>query len=152
MSKRNSDLIAGITSLLIAAIFWSQGLKLGTESNLLPKVLEYFIIIAGLGVLVRGFLRGKDVQGSHEEKEGLNWTRAIVIIIATIVYVICIAYIGFYVSTVLYLLLGSWYLNEKGFTLSSLVFSLVFGVGVSGILYATFTVFLQVPTPTGLLF
>ena len=66
------------------------------------------------------------------------------IILASIVYVICIAYIGFYVSTVLYLLLGSWYLNEKGFTLRTLVFSLVFGVGVSVVLYATFTAFLQV--------
>lgn len=152
MSERNSDLIAGITSLLIAAIFWSQSLKLSPESNLFPKVLEYFIIIAGLGVLVRGFVRGKEAQGNHEEKEGLNWTRAIVIILASIVYVVCIAYIGFYVSTVIYLLLGSWYLNEKGFTLRALVFSLVFGVGVSVVLYATFTAFLQVLTPTGLLF
>ena len=150
MTKRKSDIFAGLASVLVALVFMVQGFELSERSNTMPMVLEFLLIVTGLYLIIRGIRTNAAVKG--EEGEALNWVRSTVIVLGTFVYVAGIIYIGFYVCTFVYLLLGSWYLNEKGFALSALVFSSVFSVGIAVVLYLTFTVFLKVPTPTGLLF
>jgi len=151
MSRRKTDIIAGLISTLVAVVFILDGSKLSPDANRFPMVLEWFLIICGLFLIARGIFVKKSAD-TGDEKEVIDWVRAAVIILATIVYVVCVVYIGFYVSSVLYLVLGSWYLNEHGFKVRPLLLSIVFGVLLSATLYVTFTVFLQVSTPSGLLF
>lgn len=151
MNRRKADVIAGIAGILIAVIFWLQGTNLQPASNLFPKVLEICLIVGGLIAVGRGLLINN--QTTQDTGEKLNWVKAIAIIIASMLYVVGMVYIGFYVTTVLYLTLGSWYLNDiKRFSLKPVCFSLMFGMGVTIVLYATFSLFLKVPTPESLLF
>lgn len=149
MTRRKADIYAGLVSIFVAIIFMVQGLELTGRSNSLPQVLEIFLIVTGLYLIFKGIKTNSAEKG---EDEGINWLRSTVIVLGTFVYVACIVYIGFYVSTFVYLILGSWYLNEKGSITSALAFSVLFSVIISGVLYLTFTVFLLVPTPSGLLF
>ena len=151
MTKRKSDLLAGSASVLVALIFMVQGFELSKRSNTLPFVLEIFLIVTGIYLLVRGIKTNTSEKG-EAEKQDIDWVRATVIVLATFVYVAGVVYIGFYVSTLIYLILGSWYLNDKGFTVPALLISVIFSIVVSVVLYLTFTVFLQVPTPSGLFF
>lgn len=150
MTKRKSDLLAGLASVLVALVFMVQGFGLSERSNTMPKVLEILLIVLGGFLIIRGIRTNAAEKG--EEVDELNWVRSTVIVLGTFVYVAGIVYIGFYVCTFVYLLLGSWYLNEKGFALSALAFSSFFSIGIAVVLYLTFTVFLKVPTPVGLLF
>ncbi|TGE35581.1 tripartite tricarboxylate transporter TctB family protein [Desulfosporosinus fructosivorans] len=151
MTKRKSDLLAGLVSVLVAVVFMVQGSELTERSNTFPQVLEIFLIVTGIYLITRG-IRTNGAEKGVEEVNDLHWLKPTVIVLATFIYVAGIVYIGFYVCTLVYLLLGSWYLNEKGFTLSALVFSSFFSIGITVVLYLTFTVFLKVPTPNGLLF
>ncbi|HBW38760.1 tripartite tricarboxylate transporter TctB family protein [Desulfosporosinus sp. BICA1-9] len=151
MTKRKADLLAGLVSILVAIVFMVQGFELSERSNALPFVLEVFLFVSGLYLLIRGIRTNAAEKGEEGESE-LDWVKSTVIVLATFVYVACVIYIGFYVSTFVYLILGSWYLNERGFTLPALIVSAIFSIGVSAVLYLTFTVFLLVPTPAGLLF
>ncbi len=151
MTKRKSDILAGLVSILVAVAFMVQGFKLSDRVNAMPLVLEIFLIVTGIYMLIRGFI-SKGAEKGEEGEADINWVRAMVIVLATFVYVAGVIYIGFYVSTFVYLLLGSWYLNEKGLTLSALMLSLIFSTAISGVLYLIFTVLLLVPTPAGLFF
>lgn len=150
MSKRISDLIAGLFSILVAVIFLLGGQKLAEDSKRFPGVLEWFLIFCGLLLIARAIF----VKQSErvEEKDAIDWVRASVIMVGSILYVICLNFIGFYVSSVIYLALGSWYLNEHGFKLRPLISSIAFGVLLSAVLYGTFSVFLHVYTPKGFFF
>lgn len=151
MTKRRSDLLAGSASILVALVFMVQGLELTKRPNTMPFVLEIFLIVFGIYLVIRGIKTNADEIG-EEEKNDINWVRATVIVLATFVYVACIVYIGFYVSTFVYLILGSWYLNDKGFSVPALGISVIFSIVVCVVLYLTFTLFLKVPTPSGLFF
>lgn len=152
MTRRKADLIAGIVCVLIASIFWIQGSKLEPDSNLFPKVLEICMIVGGFACIGKSLLSKNKQDDLPDEAEKLDWVKAIVIIVASIIYIFGMVYVGFYVTTLVYLTLGSWYLNDEDrSSLKAIVGSIVFGVGVSVVLYLTFNVFLQVPTPNSLL-
>lgn len=150
MTKRKSDLLAGSASVLVALVFMVQGFGISKRSNSMPFALEIFLIVLGTYLIIRGIKTNSAEKG--EQGEDLDWVRSTVIVLGTFVYVAGIVYIGFYVCTFVYLILGSWYLNEKGLVLSALTFSSFFSIGITIVLYLTFTVFLKVPTPAGLLF
>ncbi|MCB8814211.1 tripartite tricarboxylate transporter TctB family protein [Desulfosporosinus shakirovi] len=151
MTKRKSNLLAGLAIIIVAIVFMVQGFELSERSNALPFVLEIFLIVTGIYLLFQG-IKTNAAEKIEEEEANLNWVRATVIVFATFIYVACVVYIGFYVSTFVYLILGSWYLNERGLTLFALTVSTIFSVVISVVLYLTFTVFLLVPTPSGFFF
>jgi len=148
MDKRISDRLAGLFAIVPAIVFYWQGRELAAESVLFPQVLEAFLLLMGL------YLLGRSFTGAHEktDDEHLTYSRAWIMIIATVAYVIGIEMIGFYVSTSIFLIAVSWFFNDHGFTLRSFGMSVLFGVVMTVAIYATFSLFLQVPTPEGLLF
>lgn len=152
MGKRKADIIAGIACVLVASIFWTQTIGLDPESKIFPQILEIFMIIMGFFVMGRGLLQ-KNESADEQEPEKLDWVKSVVIVIASIVYVLGMTYIGYYVTTAVYLTLGSMYLNDENHSWSKKIGgSMAFGIGVTIVLYLTFYVFLKVPTPSSLLF
>lgn len=151
MLGRSADLIAGIASIVVALLFGFQGRDLSFASNLFPLVLEVFLVLTGAVLIVRG-LTGSREQKNEDKKEKLDYGRAWLVIIASLVYVAAINIIGFYVFTFAFLGLLSWLLSERGRNLPALGISGLFGLVVTGVLYATFWLFLKVPTPAGFLF
>jgi len=148
MDKRISDRLAGLFALVTTAAFYWQGRELAEESVLFPMVLEAFLLIMGLYLLGRSFTG----EGGKTDDEHLVYSRAWVMIGATVLYLIGMDLIGFYVTTGVFLIGVSWYFNDHGFTLRSFGKSALFGVVMTVAIYATFSLFLQVPTPEGILF
>ncbi len=149
VSSRKADLIAGLASIAVALIFGFQGRELSFASNIFPRVLEVFLILAGAVLILRGLSRSMEQPG---KKEHIDYSRAWLVVLASLIYVAAINYIGFYVSSFVFLTLLSWLLSDRGRNLPSLGISTLFGLLVTGALYATFWLFLKVPTPQGLLF
>lgn len=150
MSRRKADLIAGIVSIIVALVFGIQGRELSFLSNLFPLTLEAFLVLSGVALLVRGFLSGEGQTNSNEEK--LDYGRGWLVIIASLVYVAAINFVGFYVSSFVFLTLLSWFLGDRRWNLHAWGISSLFGLVVTGILYVAFWLFLKVPAPQGILF
>jgi len=148
MDKRISDRLASLFAIVPAAVFYWQGRELAAESVLFPQVLEAFLMVMGL------YLLGRSFTGAHEktEDEHLTYSRAWVMVMATVAYVVGIEMIGFYVATSIFLIGVSWFFNDHGFTVRSFAMSVLFGLIMTASIYATFGLFLQVPTPEGILF
>lgn len=148
MDNRASDRSAGLFCIIVTAVFYWQGRGLSAESVLLPLVLEVFLLIMGLYLVGRSFI----IASEEMEDEHLTYSRSWVMIAATIVYLVAIELIGFYISTGVFLIVISWFFNDHGYTYRSLLTSVLYGLIVTASIYATFSMFLQVPTPEGLFF
>jgi len=148
MDKRISDRLASLFAIIPAVVFYWQGRELAPESVLFPQVLEAFLIVMGLYLLGRSFT-GADVKTDDEH---LAYNRAWIMIGATVAYLIGMDVIGFYVSTSVFLIAVSWFFNDHGFTARSFAKSVLFGLVMTVSIYAAFGLFLQVPTPEGILF
>lgn len=149
LSSRKADIYCGIAGITVAFAFYIQGRSLEYESNLFPLVLEAFLTLTGIYLLVSGFTR-KHYKPMNPEN--IAYGRAFLIIGATIVYILGIMFIGFYVSSFAFLTVMSWLLSDRGRTPASLGISTFFGLILTGAVYVTFSLFLNVPTPSGILF
>ncbi|MDO7788312.1 tripartite tricarboxylate transporter TctB family protein [Desulforamulus aquiferis] len=149
MTKRKVDILTGIVCFVVAAVFWFQGRELEAHHNLFPLLLEGFLVLSGIYLIIAGVL---NKTGNKADNVNIDYGRALQMILATIVYIVAVNMIGFYVSSMLFLTLMSWYLNERGLTLPALGISLAFATILTGAIYAVFTMFLRVPTPSGILF
>ena len=149
MTNKMADILTGIVTLMVAAVFYVQGIDLEMESKIFPQVIEVFLVLTGILMLVRGIM---DKSGSSTGDANINYRRAMLMVLAAVVYVAAITMIGFYVSSFVFLLLMSWLLNDKGLNLKTLGVSTVFTIIMMAAVYGTFGLFLEVPTPTGILF
>ncbi|GAB6180113.1 tripartite tricarboxylate transporter TctB family protein [Desulfotomaculum defluvii] len=149
MSHKVADILTGIVTLLVAAAFYVQGTELEFESNIFPLVIEVFLLLTGIYMLVRGFL---DKSGKSMGDTNIDYRRGMLMVLASVVYVAAISFIGFYVSSFVFLVLMSWFLSDKGLNLKSFGISTVFAVIMIIAVYGTFSMFLDVPTPVGILF
>ncbi|GAB6180115.1 tripartite tricarboxylate transporter TctB family protein [Desulfotomaculum defluvii] len=149
MSNKVADILTGIVTLLVAAVFYVQGIDLEFESKVFPQVIEVFLSLTGIYMLVRGFL---DKSGKSMGDANIHYGRGMLMVLASVLYVMAISYIGFYVTSFVFLLLMSWFLNDKGLNLKSFGVSTIFAVIMIVAVYGTFSMFLDVPTPSGIFF
>ncbi|MGE4272044.1 MAG: tripartite tricarboxylate transporter TctB family protein [Desulfitobacterium sp.] len=150
MSKSRTDIIAGLACLVVVLMFFVQGKNLSPEANLYPQVLEVCIALIGIFLVIRGVVTAKTSEQVAEVD--FDKVKGVVIVIASIIYVAAIYFIGFYVSTVFFLALCSWYLSKKGLNLRAIGISAGFALFLTVMLYLLFTVLLKVPTPEGIFF
>ncbi|HHY27306.1 MAG TPA: tripartite tricarboxylate transporter TctB family protein [Desulfitobacterium dehalogenans] len=150
MTKSRTDILAGLACIVVALVFYVQGIGLSPEADLYPKILEIFITVMGVFLMIRGGLTAK--TSSQVEEVDFDRIKGVVIVIASVLYVAAIYYIGFYVSTFFFLALCSWYLSQKGLNIRAFSVSVGFGLFLTVLLYLLFTAILKVPTPEGILF
>lgn len=149
MSNKVADILTGIVSILVAFAFYVQGGEMEFESVIFPLVVEVFLVLTGIFMLIRGF---RDNTGEAHDKTDLDYRRGMLMVVATILYIAAINTIGFYVSSFVFLMLMSWFLSDRGLTAKSLGISVFFAMIMCGAVYGTFSMFLEVPTPVGILF
>lgn len=149
LSSKKADIYFGLFSIALALAFYVQGRELTFESVLFPIILEVFLTVTGIILLLRGFAgkQDKPLGGSN-----IAYSRAFLIIGATIVYLLGIMFIGFYISSFVFLIVMSWLLSDRGLTVSSFGISTLFSLILTGAVYITFSLLLSVPTPSGILF
>jgi len=153
---RRSTIATTLIVLGAVGALWVEGMALSYPSNVFPEMV--FIVIAVLAVLVLvSALRCGAAAHTKQQPVGLAQKRQIVAMVAaTVVYVLLIAILGFYFSTWLFLFLLFSFSTLLQSLRSRLLFVLFtdgsIAAIVTAVVYGCFSLMLQVPTPTGLLF
>lgn len=148
MRRAHADILSGLGFLAIAAGFWFAGRDLTGISRVFPGMLEAFLALGGVGLIINGLRISPEVRACA----GMPiWRRVWLMAASSLVYTVCVSFLGFYVSSagflfVMSLAFGrSWGKRQLG---AAAVFSALVCVAV----YVVFRMLLLVPTPQGLFF
>jgi len=143
------DRLVTIVFVVLSAILLFMTREFPAEVALFPRVAIIGIMI--LSVINLFMPKKNEVSGSYYlDAKLIKWFG--LILVATLVYLYAIPVVGFYTVTFLYMLLlpgvfRSKLVSFKNMKLKDLVIAIFF----CAMLYGIFTIFLSVPTPTGLL-
>lgn len=153
IKNANTDLIAGIFGLIITAVFWfSIDPDISHLSIMFPKAMVFLLGIIAAALVVKGMIKAKAQHGDIFA-EGSN-QRWIVTGILFFLWVIAVAYIGFWVSSVAGITVIVCYLARavQRPSLLKVLGWVAVVIGEVTFFYLIFTRLLDVPLPADLLF
>jgi putative tricarboxylic transport membrane protein len=141
------DRISGYILLAIGVITaWSStSLSMGKFRHpgpgFLPFGLALVLVILSLALILHGRTKGGSSKPFWAER---TWLRPLLGVIIFILYAFFLGYIGFILTTFLFLIIWMWVIERiRWVTILSI------SVGVTAVLYFIFEYFLEVPLPTG---
>ena len=103
--------------------------------------------------VIKGFWERRKLSGDSLSGEHVAWGRVAYISAAGIIYAFCVSFIGFFVSTVVFMIISMFTLCDKSRgKLHVLGVSSLFGVVFTVLVWVVFCELLSVSTPTGVLF
>lgn len=140
---KNANRVISIFLVLIVIFLYFQSFSCSDEAMLLSRIL--LILIAFLSILLFVRSRGKEAKRKDNKEESskeILLSTLLVIILATIIYIFSLSYLGFYTSTIIFLIFIFYY---TGFTKKKLAALII--VGFVGFLYIIFTLWLRIPFP-----
>ena len=140
-----------LLSAIFVVLYW------GSAWNLPKAAIQYPIVISIITVFFIGwnvYLSIKEFRKvSHLDANAKPFNITfklskgkIVIICATILYAICIVYVGYVVSTFLYLLTMAYFLGAR-----KPISLFIYATGLTAFFYVVFRIGLAVRLPTGIL-
>jgi len=110
-----------------------------------PQVLSVSMFLASVALIVQAF-RGKALK-SLEKINKQGFVRAAVTLVIAIGYVFLMNFLGFYLSTAIFLFVVMTYLGQKKLWIRILVTILV-----ATAVYSLFHYFLKIPLPEGIFY
>ena len=146
---RNSNVVASILMLVIAAILWPQMKHLTYFGIVFPRAVIVALVAAAVLLLLLTLMRRE--AGRHDIQAPNLGTVAIVVALMA-VWIAIMPWLGFYVTSVavfglLMLVIDPSVRNAKSFFVS------LAGVAIElAIFYVAFSTLLEVPLPRGILF
>lgn len=149
MDSKRIDIGVGIVlCILSVAIFVYAGSYKGTGvsqygPNFFPQTLAVLMFFFSALMIVLA-LRGRALKGL-EPINKLGFIRATVTLVLAIIYLVAMQYLGFFLSTIIFLYVVMTYIGHRGQTVR-IVSSLL----VTAIIYGIFQFFLKIPLPAGL--
>ena len=132
----------------ICAFFYAQTMKLSADSQTYPR----FIIIVLFGLttlyLLQMLFRAKKfgTENSNGEFKDFQPVQFFGCAILTLLYLLGVHFIGFYVSTIVFMAATLFFLKVKPLQIG------IATVAIILLVYVAFTLFLKVKLPSGLLF
>jgi putative tricarboxylic transport membrane protein len=150
MNVKKIDISVGacLSVLSVAIYLYAETYKGSGVSNYGPNVFPQFLavmlFITSIMLIVNA-VKGK----SQTDLEGINlkgFIRTSITVGISIVYLIVMQFIGFFVATLIFLYSMITYLGQK-----SLLTRIISSVAVSIIVYFIFKDFLKIPLPSGYL-
>jgi hypothetical protein len=150
VSTRTMDIVVALLFLVAAAVVIADSLRLGVRwheiegpgAGYFPFYIGLMIAIASVVNLLRAFADRGAGDKTFVTKPAFRQVLAVLVPLA--VYVICVGFIGIYVSSAIYIALFMWYFGRypipKG---------LAIGVAVAVALFFMFEVWFLVPLPKG---
>jgi len=108
--------------------------------NFFPQALALMLFVASLSLVIRGF-KGLALK-NLEEIDKPGFIRAASTLVISIAYLFLMQVLGFYLSTILFLIVTIRFLGQKNNLLN-----LVVSVLVASIVYGIFHYFLKIPLP-----
>ncbi len=146
---KKSDISVIVFVYLICLFFYVFLLDLPAEAQTYPLCL-----ISGLALLNTLFMginlikvKGHGIENDlHEVFDGFLKKQFFTVFVASIVYIFCVYTIGFYITSIIYLILVMSLLKVP-------LKNSIITVGVLGlVIYLVFSLFLKVPLPMGVIF
>lgn len=142
MNRKTKEIISLIVIYMIAFLFLFQSFGFKGDAGLFPKILSIIIIVLNTIQLVK-VITGHLIE--IKGKEELDGKKLVVILVASLAYVLSLQVLGFVVSSLIYLILAMYLLrveNKKALVIISVLTIIV--------IYLSFGVLLKVPIPKGI--
>lgn len=154
-SKIHQDIYVGTLMILVSIFLYSKTLSLLSGAALFPRILLAIFILFSILIIIGGFKKTKLMkQGEEVEYEGdenpLNFGNLkspITTLFIVICYVSLLSLIGFFPSTILFMVVFLSYMKVKQW--KTYVFTII---GLNVFIYLVFVLQLNVQLPVGLLF
>jgi len=152
MSMKQLNILLSVITLIVCAVFWRSAITIVEPADVYPKTLIIVIGLLAIMILFQAiFFKPKD----HDVYPFANmkYGRVILMTVSMFLYYFAVKYIGFYVSSFIFIILLSMLLGKKeNKDKKEIVKVILLSFIVTGIIYLGFGVFLKVPTPKALLF
>ena len=149
MKMKKTDIGVVAFMYLVCAYFFSETLKLKADSQTYPKftiVLLFAMTTLYLLQMLAAAKKHGVESGVNEVFKGFQPAQFFVCLIATIVYVALIYFLGFYIATALFMAAVLLYLRVP------VLYSAIAIVAILALVYFAFGKFLGVKLPVGLIF
>ena len=146
MKMKKTDIGVVLFMYIVCGYFYYQMTQLKASSQTYPRFT--IILLFGLTTLyliqmiIAAVKHGVE-SGVDEVFEGFQAAQFFVCLIATILYLVCIYFFGFYISTVIFMAAVLLYLKVPP------LFALITIVVIIGLIYFAFQRFLGVKLPVG---
>ncbi len=114
----------------------------GPQPGYFPFYVGLLICISGAAILLRGWRNSVLSDESFVSREELK--KILTVLVPTIVYVSLIAWLGFYVTSTVYIAYFMWYLGKYAW-----IKIVPVAVGVSVAFFLIFEIWFSVPLPKG---
>lgn len=90
-------------------------------SRTMPYSLAVLGIVLSLAILILPTVDPQGKQTLREETRGMEWSKAVLLIVAMIVYGLTMKWLGFMLASILFLMAGFYVLGERRFKKMALV-------------------------------
>lgn len=115
--KRHQDVTIGIGILVFCTAAASLGMRLSSGSAIMPLILTGFMVLLGVLLIIGGFKKTRIVRQAGGEVEPLVTFQSLrvpyMMFLQIVIYAVLFYGVGFYVATVLFLLLSMRYLKQR---------------------------------------
>ncbi len=155
MDKKNVSI--GIGSVVFGAFFFISALGIkeskasSASASLFPKVITALIVLMGLLLLLREYVRMRNGASSSKPIELKNVKLVIIFCGSMLLYALLLNTLGFIVCTFLYLT-SMAVLLDKNRNKRSIVYSIIFGIFLTAAIYLMFNNFFNATLPVGMIF
>lgn len=142
-----TDTLVAVLLMGLSAVFYKLSMDLTEGGDIFPKLLS--IVTAGLSLvlLIMDLRKARAESGSEKESGGPKTLRPYVTFVLAVLYVVAVITIGFFVSTVAFMVVMMLYLGVR--KIPNYLLAVAF---VVAFYFFLFDKFLHVPLPRGLLF
>lgn len=147
----NTETISGLISILVGSFFYYLTLdfsEIETDilgASFLPRLYSVLLIIFGVILITKKIIKS-DTDRKNQSGEFKGFIYGLSSMVIVFVYILILPYIGFYVATILIMLILLYFLKvRKVYILLSV------SIGVALFVFVLFEKLLKVPISTGFL-
>ena len=148
MKMKYTDVGVVAVFYVICGLFFAETMKLPAESQTYPKFIV--IILFGLTTLylIQMIMNAVKygTESGKEDFKGFQAKQFFVCLVLSLLYILAVINIGFYVSTAVFLVVSLYFLKVKPLYIAIATVALLL------LIYGAFTLFLRVQLPSNLLF
>ena len=144
----NADLVMGLITLCMTAIVAWSIVDLSFYGVLFVNFCVYCTAILGIAIILKGFFAPKKINIFFNVEEQ---NRVIVGFLIIAGFILFIQFIGFYISSAIFIFLMNSYLNKEKMNLKNILISFCQSILITTLAYYLFVDILYVPLPTGIL-
>ena len=145
----NADVVMGLITLCMTAIVAWSIVDLSFYGVLFVNFCVYCTAILGIAIIFKGFFTPKKINIFFNLEEQ---NRVIIGFLIIAGFILFIQFVGFYISSAIFIFLMNSYLNKEKMNLKNALLSFSQSILITTLAYYLFANILYVPLPTGILF